>query len=126
MNGTDASYNDAVGWYLITSNGSVSIDVANTTFSHGYTGILIESSEDIDTSVVGSSFLGTNDLGMDLTADANITLNVEDSIFDGAIAENAEAFHPILAEEQYIIIQPDDGNWNSTAYGLTATFALRL
>ena len=81
---------------------------------------MVESSEDIDANVVGSSFLGQEDLGMDLTADVNITLNVEDSIFDGQIAENAQLFYPTIAEEQYIIIQPEAGNW-TTNQSMTAT-----
>ena len=118
-NGTIMIYNDQVGWYLITANGSVSIDVEDTTFYYGDTGILVESSEDIDANVLGSSFLGTQDLGMNLTADVNITLNVEDSVFDGQIAENAQLFYPTASEGGFIVIQPDDGDWTQN-YSLMA------
>ncbi len=109
-----------VGWYLVTSNGSVSIDVATTSFEFGETGILVESSNDLDANVVDSSFLGQEVLGMDLNASANITLNVGNSIFDGQIAENAQLFYPSMSEGQYKIIQPEAGNW-TTDQSMTAT-----
>ncbi len=112
--------NNAVAWYLVTSNGSVSVDVETSTFEYGDTGILVESSNELDANVIDSSFLGQSVLGMDLTADANITLNVGNSTFDGRIAEDAQAFYPTMSNGTYIIIQPEVGNW-TTNQGLTAT-----
>ena len=112
--------NNAVAWYLVTSNGSVSVDVETSTFEYGDTGILVESSNELDANVIDSSFLGQSVLGMDLTADANITLNVGNSTFDGRIAEDAQAFYPTMSNGTYIIIQPEVGNW-TTGQGMTAT-----
>ena len=119
INNTLMNHN-AVGWYLVTSNGSVSFDVDTSSFEYGATGILVESSIDLNANVANSSFLGQGVLGMNLNADVNITLNVVGSTFDGQIAENAQLFYPTMSEGQYIIIQPEAGNW-TTDQGKIAT-----
>ncbi len=113
INGTVMDYCYGVGWYLVTSNGSVSINVEDTTFEYGNTGIMVESSNDLDANVVGSYFLGQAFRGMNLTAGVNITLNVVGSTYDGQIAENAQLFYPTMSEGEYIIIQPETGNWTT-------------
>ena len=98
---------------------STSVSLNNVVISGGVTGLFVNSSSNLAVNVVNSSFLGQYYLGMEISAAANITLNVPGSTFDGQIAENGQLFYPSLGEDQYIIIQPEAGNW-TTGQGMTA------
>jgi len=99
--------NTYIGMYLTTDNGTINLNVTDTTYMTGRAGFWVISSNDANVNFLRVTILANSGQGLFVLAGGNSNLNIVDSVFNGADAANAETFVPTVTDTPYAIVNPD-------------------